>query len=68
MSGVNNVSGEYIAQSNHVIQYCHPIAKEISSTKWEGFKNEEIEKESGTLNDIEEPVVTIHWKDIGNKI
>ena len=30
--------------------------------------SDEVEKISGTLDDIEEPVVTIRWKDLDNKI
>ena len=68
LSGFNKFDGEEQAQNYHVIQYYCLIAKEISSTKWEGFNNWGGWKVSGTLDDIEDPVVTFSQKYLYDKI
>ena len=53
MSGVNNFSGEDQVQNNHVIPYHWPISEGKLSP------SDKVEKSSGDLDGIQEPVVMI---------
>ena len=68
MYGINNFSGEYQAQNNHVIQYYRPLQNKSVAPSEKVAPSYKVENLSATLDDIKDTGVTIYRKYLDNKI
>ena len=66
MSGVNKSDGEGQERNHHVISCYQTIVKEKVAPSEKVKPSEQVEKVTQTLDDTEEPVVTIHRKHLNN--
>ena len=66
MSRINKFYGEGQARNNRIFQYYRPVAKEKVAPSEKVTPSEEVEKWAKTLDDIEDPVVTIRREDLDN--